>query len=63
MPSIEIGDELCDVDCFGFSHGSDDGVGNVIFNDAVPFGKALVLKALFKNGSDCLAPSFQIGRD
>ena len=40
MPSIEIGDELFDVDCFGFSHGSDDGVGNALPDDLVEAARA-----------------------
>ncbi len=60
--SVEIGDELFDVDRFGFTHRANDGVGDVFFNDAVPFGKALVHHALVERRSDRLTPSLQISR-
>jgi len=61
--SVQIGDELFDIDCFGFTHRANDGVGDVFFNDAVPFGKALVSHALVERRSDRLAPSLQIRRE
>ena len=60
--SVEIGDELFDIDRFGFTHRANDGVGDVFFNDAVPFGKALVRRALVERRSDRLTPSLQISR-
>ena len=61
--SVEVGDELFDVDRFGFADRANDGVGDVFFNDAVPFGKALVSHALVKSRSDRLTPSFHISRE